>query len=319
MPIDPQARRILDAVALGGARGALPGTVAERRGEFQKLMQIGRMATSVAKVQERDVQGAAGNLRARVYSPASSPDAPLPCAIYFHGGGFVAGSLDTHDGLCRALAESAACRIVSVEYRLAPEHEFPAALDDAFAATVGVIERAADFRIDPGRVAVAGDSAGATLAALVTQLAVARGRPAIAAQLLLCPILDLAPTYPSRMTFASGYLVDRSAIERDFALYLNGKADASGPLVSPLRAPSLARLPPALIHSAEFDPFRDEAAAYAERLARARVAVSHTCHPGMIHNFLALGGVLSYGRRAIEAIGRELHRALFDEHPQLGT
>ena len=209
-----------------------------------------------------------------------------PGLVYFHGGGFVAGDLDTHDALCRSLAVGAGCRVVSVDYRLAPEHRFPAAVDDAVAATADVRNRARDLAIDPDRLAVGGDSAGGTLATLTAAALGAR----VALQLLLCPVLDAEPRTASRQVFRAGYLLDAAMMARDLGDYAPAGPDPADPRLSPLRAAALAGMPRALIHTAEFDPLRDEGALYAERLAAEGVSVAHRCHAGMIHPLLRPDG-----------------------------
>jgi len=273
-------------------------------------MQLGGMTVPVGGVENRTLPGPGGALHIRIYSPKDCAVLPLPGLVFFHGGGFVAGSLETHDDLCRVLTVAACCRVVSVDYRLAPEHTFPAAVEDACAATAAVAGNAQALGIDANRIAVGGDSAGGTLAAVVCQWAHDLGSLHIAAQLLLCPILEFAQEFPSRQTFAEGYLLDRVTIRHDLAQYLGDVADPADPQVSPLRAANLAGVPPTLIHTAEFDPFRDEGAAYAARLGEAKVAVQHTCHLGMIHGFYAMGGIISYARLTLEAIGKQLRHAL---------
>jgi acetyl esterase/lipase len=245
-----------------------------------------------------------------VYTPQNISADPSPALVFFHGGGFVAGSLDTHDAISRSMANAAGCRVLAVDYRLAPEHRFPAALDDGFAAVVHVTDRARDFGIDAERIAVGGDSAGATLAAIVCQMAAERGWPRLAAQLLICPIMDYAAQTPSRRSLGTGYLLDEMTLEHDLLHYLPEGVDRVDPRVSPLRATNLSGLPPTLIHTAEFDPLRDEGGAYAKRLIEAGVTTQHTCHAGMIHLFYVLGGVVPYARRAHEIIGTELRVAL---------
>jgi acetyl esterase/lipase len=248
-------------------------------------------------------------MRIRLYSP--TPAQTLPGLIYFHGGGLVAGSLDTHDSVARALACAGSVRVASVDYRLAPEHPFPAAVEDAMAAVAHISTHAADFGIDLDRLGVAGDSAGATLAAVACQAAARAGKPRLALQLLICPILDYSRGTPSKREFASGYLVDQATLDHDLMHYLpNDQTNPGNPLVSPLLAKDLGGMPPTLIHTAEFDPLRDEGRNYFERLAQAGNEVSYTCHPGMIHLFYALGSVIPYAHRALDQIGGEIRAAL---------
>ena len=234
----------------------------------------------------------------------------MPGFVFFHGGGMVAGSIDTHDAICAALAQTTGCRLVSVDYRLAPEHKFPAAIEDAITATRWVSEQAASLGIDAARLVVGGDSAGATLAAVVCQEALRNGGPAISAQCLICPVLDFEDTSPSREAFAENHLLDRLTLEADLADYLHADDDPADPRISPLRAVKFAGLPAAIIHTAEFDPMRDEGNAYAGKLVAAGVAVEHICHDGMIHNFHAMGAILPQGRLVLQQIGEQVRRTL---------
>ena len=230
--------------------------------------------------------------------------------MYFHGGGLVAGSVETHDGIARALASAGACRVVSVDYRLAPEHRFPAALDDAWAAVTHIAAHAAEFGIHGSRLGICGDSAGGTLAAATAQAIAKAGGPRLALQVLICPILDYRRSTASRRELASGYLVDQSTLDHDLLYYAPPGTDPANPRISPLRAPDVTGLPRTLIHTAEFDPLRDEGLDYFERLTRAHSVVSYTCHPGMIHLFYGLGAVIPYARTAFEQIGGEIRAAL---------
>lgn len=306
MSLDPRARRLLDMLALGGRLRAAPMSAAERRAGFAALMALARPPAVPGTVEDVRVQGAAGRLPARLYRPASGGDERGAGLVFFHGGGLVAGDLDTHDGLCRRLSAESGARIVAVAYRLAPEHRFPAAVEDAVMATRSVIGGAAGFGIDPARLGVGGDSAGATLATI----AAGAWRTALRVQLLLCPVLDLVTRRPSRLAYGEGFMLDQAVMDRDLADYLPPDQEAADPRVSPIFRGDLAGLPPALIHTAECDPLRDEGFAYAAALAAAGVVVRHTDHAGMIHHFLGLEGVLPAARPALAAIGAELRAGL---------
>jgi acetyl esterase/lipase len=307
MSLDPYAKRLLDMMAVASPKAGSRVTVEARRESFRKLMALSRSEAAVIGLNQT-IPGPAGPIPLRIYTPATTPRATLPALVFFHGGGLVAGNLDTHDALCRTLAEGLGAKVVAVDYRLAPEHPFPAAIEDSFAATQWVFKNAAELEIDHKRIAVGGDSGGGTLAAVVTLMAREAGGPKIAFQLLLCPVLDFGDESPSRREFAEGYLLDRTTMQTDLACYAPG--DVMDPRVSPLRALDLAGLPPAAIHTAEFDPLRDEGAAYAGRLADAGVAVSHTCHLGLIHHFYGLATVIPSAATAMDSICREARAAL---------
>ncbi len=311
MPLDPRVKRFLDALAAGKPPNALETTVEERRRGLAELMKLSGPETAVGRVEDRTLPGPGGQaLGVRIYTPLDARTNLLPGLIYFHGGGLVAGTVATHDSIGRTLASSGACRVVSVDYRLAPEHPFPAALDDALAAVTHIGAHAAEFGIDGRRLGICGDSAGGTLAAATAQTVARIGSPRLALQLLICPILDYSRSTDSRRDLASGYLVDQATLDHDLLHYVPPGTDPADPRISPLRADDVAGLPRTLIHTAEFDPLRDEGRDYFERLARAHAEVSYTCHPGMIHLFYGLGAVIPYARTAFEQIGGEIRAAL---------
>jgi acetyl esterase len=311
VPLDPRVKRFLDALAAGKPPNALETTVEERRRGLAELMKLAGPETAVDRVEDRTLPGPGGQaLGVRIYTPLDAKTNLLPGLIYFHGGGLVAGTVATHDSIGRTLASSGACRVVSVDYRLAPEHPFPAALDDALAAVTHISAHAAEFGIDGRRLGICGDSAGGTLAAATAQAVARIGSPRLALQLLICPILDYSRSTDSRRDLASGYLVDQATLDHDLLHYARPGTDPADPRISPLRAGDVAGLPRTLIHTAEFDPLRDEGRDYFERLARAHAEVSYTCHPGMIHLFYGLGAVIPYARTAFEQIGGEIRAAL---------
>jgi acetyl esterase len=311
MPLDPRARRFLDTLAAMNPPSALSLTVDERRGALAHLLSFCGQPESVGAIANLSLPGPAGPLAVRAYTPAgAAADALLPGLIYFHGGGLVAGTLDTHDGICRSLANASGCRVLSVDYRLAPEHPFPAAVADGCAATAWIGAHALELGVDPQRLGVCGDSAGATLAAVVCQLTSAAGQVRLACQFLLCPIMDFAAESDSRRVLAQGYLVDRDTLEHDLKHYLTVDADRADPRVSPLRAPDVRHLPPTAIHTAEFDPLRDEGEAYAERLRNAGVVTIYRCHPGMIHLFYGMRGLIAYAGAAFGLMGADIRQLL---------
>jgi acetyl esterase/lipase len=224
----------------------------------------------------------------------------------------VAGSVQTHDGIARALADAGHCRVASIDYRLAPEHPFPAAMEDALAAVRHVAACGHEFGIDAERLGICGDSAGGTLAAAAAQTLARCGGPSLALQLLICPILDYSRSTGSRRDFATGYLLDQATLDGDLRHYLpaDGSVDPSHPWVSPLCTEPLPRLPPTFIHTAEFDPLRDEARYYVKRLMESGSRVTYTCHSGMIHLFYGLGALVPYARAALEQMGGEIRQAL---------
>jgi acetyl esterase len=230
--------------------------------------------------------------------------------VYYHGGGWVLGDLETHDATCRRLANASDCIVVAVDYRLAPEHKFPAAVEDCYAAALWAAENAASLGVDAARVAVAGDSAGGNLAAVVSLLAKQRGGPPLAHQALIYPVTDFDFQRPSYQENAEGYLLTRQAMEWFWRQYLNDDAEGADPLASPLRAPDLRGLPPATVITAEYDPLRDEGEVYAERLAQAGVPTTCVRYLGQIHGFISLEHLLPAGRQALLALGATLRAAL---------
>jgi acetyl esterase len=249
----------------------------------------------------------AGTIPVRLYHPAGK--APLPVFVYFHGGGWVIGDIESSDGLCRALCNAVHCIVMSVDYRLAPEHPFPAAVDDSYQAVLWASENAATFGGDPSRIAVGGDSAGGNLAAVVAQIARDRGQPALRYQLLVYPVTDAACDTPSYNNNAEGYFLTKDAMHWFWTHYLGRNVDLSNPLASPLRAHNFGGLPPALVITAEFDPLRDEGEAYADRLKSAGVPVQLTRYEGMIHGFFTMAGILDSGKKAVEQATSALRTA----------
>jgi acetyl esterase len=309
MPLDPLAKRLLVMMAASAPAARTRPSPSERRQSLAKLMQFSRADAEVTTT-DGTLSGPGGAIGYRLYVPAAAASETAPGLVFFHGGGMVAGSIETHDRIAAALADATGCRLISVDYRLAPEHKFPAAVDDAIAATEYVARNAQIFGIDAERLVVGGDSAGATLAAVVCQHAQRHAGLAISAQLLICPVLDFEDTSPSREAFAEHHLIDRTTLQADLADYLPDDADPADPRISPLRALNLKGLPTAIIHTAEFDPMRDEGNAYARRLLAAGVSVEHVCHDGMIHNFHAMGAVLPQAKLILSQIGEQVRRAV---------
>lgn len=304
--MDPQVRAFL-AVANAQKQPSIETLpVAEARRQFASLQPIFLPFVEVARVANTTtVQG----VPLRSYHPLTAPAAPLPGIVYFHGGGWVLGDLDTHDTLCRHLANAAGAIVIAVDYRRAPEHPFPAALDDAFAAAQHVADHATVFGVDRARLAVAGDSAGGNLAAAVALKARAARGPRLAFQCLLYPVLDCACDTPSYAEFAVGYGLTRAKMQFFGRSYL-GQCDAADPFISPLRAADLSALPPALVVTAEYDVLRDEGQAYAKRLATSGVPVESWQVEGVIHAFIHYGGVIERGQSVLREVGERLRRVL---------
>jgi acetyl esterase/lipase len=310
MPLDPRAQRLLTMLTAALPAERQRPTPAERRQSLAKLMLLARADMSAEVTSDGTFRGPAGELRYRHYAPRDQARDILPGFVFFHGGGMVAGSIETHDRVAAALAIATGCRLVSIDYRLAPEHKFPAAIEDSIAAVNFVAHNAATLGIDASRLVVGGDSAGATLATSVCQHARQNDGPAIALQCLICPVLDCVGGSPSREAFADNPLIDRRTLHADLSDYLPEGADLTDPRISPLHAQDLAGLPPAIVHTAEFDPVRDEGDAYAKRLAAAGVAVEHICHDGMVHNFHAMGAVLPQAALVLTRIGEQVRQML---------
>jgi acetyl esterase len=293
--LDPQARALLDQLAALGAPPVSQQTPEQARIGFAALAAVGGAPEAPVPTEDHRIPGPAGEIPVRIYRPESA--GPLPVVMYFHGGGWVIGDIASHDTICHRLAGGVPAVVVSVEYRLAPEHRFPAAVEDSDAAVRWVGEHAPAFGGDPTRLVVAGDSAGGTLATVAARHARDAGGPPIAFQLLLYPATDMTCSLPSHIENGSGYLLDTDTMSWFIDHYL-GDADRRDPDASPLFAPDLAGLPPALVVTAGFDPLRDEGEAYAERLEHAGVPVTISRYEGMFHGFYGLDPVLDAATRA---------------------
>ncbi|CAA9277067.1 MAG: Alpha/beta hydrolase fold-3 [uncultured Corynebacteriales bacterium] len=305
MPLDPQVEAMRARRSAEGHTPLYAMTLEQARAEdLASIRAAGGTPEPVASVDDLEIPGPGGPLPVRVYRPAAA--GPLPALVYFFGGGWTLGTIDTADGICRALTNAAGCATVAVGYRLAPEHKFPAAVHDCLA---GLRWAAAAPGIDPDRVAVGGDSAGGNLAAAVTLLARDAG-PRIAHQLLVYPNTEHGADTPSVRAGVDPLLFNRTSVDWYWNHYLADPADGADPLASPLRAPDLSGLPPATVITAEYDPLRDEGEAYAARLAEAGVPVTLRRFDGMIHGFFAMSGQLDQGREAVGWAADRLRAAL---------
>jgi acetyl esterase len=307
MPLHPQTRALLDQLSAAGSFEPSQLSVAEFRNLYSQMSLPGS-PQPVGAVEDRTLPGPGGAVPVRVYRPEGA--GPFPAIAYFHGGGFVIGSLDTHDGTCRALCNASGCMVVSVDYRLAPEHRFPAAPEDCYAALRFLGERGAEIGADPRRLAVAGDSAGGNLAAVTALLARERRGPPLRFQLLVYPVADRRFDTPSYRDNGEGYFLTTQTMRWFWEQYLDSAAQGDDPLASPLRAKELAGLPQALVITAEFDPLRDEGEAYAARLREAGVLTELRRYDGQIHGFFSMFDVLEDGRAAVQHAGAVLRAAL---------
>jgi acetyl esterase len=311
MPLHSQCKAFLDMLAAAGGPGLHELPLDEARKVPYQMIELGGPEEPVAQVSTSIVPGPV-DIPVRVYRPSLAQD--LPALVFFHGGGFVICNLDTHDRACRMLANASGSVVVSVDYRLAPEHKFPAAVEDAFAATRYVAEHPSEFGVDPGRIVVGGDSAGGNLAAVVALMARDRGGPSLKFQLLIYPLTDFEDQSPSMRQYDQDHFLTREAMTW-FADSYVAPADRRSPYASPHHAQDHSRLPPALIITAECDPLRDQGEAYAEKLRRAGVPVTHKRYDGMIHPFVSLAGIVDDGRTAIQECATAVRQALTARAP----
>ena len=306
MPLDPQAQAFLDPLNRAGPLDVSTLSAEQARSLFTELgepTQGGpRMASS-----EREIPGPGGPLRLRLYTPPG--EGPFPMLAYFHGGGFVLGLNTGHDWIARGLSHNAGCIVSLVDYRLAPEAPFPAAPEDAFATLMWMVEHAAEIGGDPKRIAVAGDSAGGNLAAVVSLMARDRGTPSIDHQLLIYPVTDHSFETRSYQENAEGYLLTRDLMRWFWDHYLADAAQGRDPLASPLRASDLSQLPPATVITAEYDPLRDEGEAYAKRLLSAGTPTRLTRYSGIIHGFLTMPALFTQAQQVLDQSTRALRES----------
>ena len=305
--LDPQVRATLEELARLGLPpiNTIPPTQARQQYRDTRAL-LRPPAPALAQVINVHTGADAGSVPLRVYRPA---EGILPALVFFHGGGYVVGDLDTHDVVCRQLAAQSGVAVIAIDYRLAPEHPFPTAIDDAWAATKWIAAHATDLRVDASRLAVGGDSAGGCLAAVVALMARDAGGPTLRHQVLIYPVTDLSVDEPSPND-GVGYGLTRDLMRWYAAQYAPAREHRLDWRTSPLLAPSVDRVPPALVITAAVDPLRDEGEAYARRLEAAGVAVDYLCLGGMIHGFLTMGGRIDTANRTVSIVAATLAQAL---------
>jgi acetyl esterase len=313
MALHPQCKAFLDMLAAAGGPPLESLPLDEARKVPYMMIDAGGPEEPVAQVDTRIIPGPAQPLPVRVYRPSLAQD--LPALVYFHGGGFVICNLDTHDRLCRNLANASGSVVVSVDYRLAPEHKFPAAAEDAYAATRYVAEHAGDFGVDAHRIAVGGDSAGGNLATVVALMARDRGGPTLKFQLLIYPVVDFDDDSPSMREYGQNHFLTHESMAWFAASYFATAADRRAPYASPWYASDLRGLPAAMVMTAECDPLCDQGEAYARKLQSAGVAVEVKRYDGMIHPFISLAGIVDGGRTAIADAASAVRQALTANAP----
>jgi len=305
---DPQVQAVLDKMAAAGVLH--PTSVEEAQRAYRFYAQFAGPPEHVFRVQDRKIDGPIGPIPIRIY--ASRDADRLPVFVFFHGGGFVAGDLNTEDSPLRALTNRCDCLIVSVSYRLAPQFHYPAATEDAYAATMWVADHAAEINADPERIAVGGEGAGGNLAAVVILMARDRHGPHLTYQVLISPILDAMVTTYSWVQSADPTLTTEAMVAK-WAVYVPPNADQQHPYVSPMNEKNLQDLPPALLIAGSSDPIRDEVQEYARELSDSGVQVRLVRYPNMIHGFFLMAGELDASKQAIDTVGNSLKQAFYHQ------
>ena len=310
--LHPQTRALLDLIESRQIPPTHTLSVADARAYYRDRRSVTQPAPAeVAQVHELQAGGPHGSIPLRLYRPLGSAETEtLPVLVYYHGGGWTIGDLDTHDSLCRELANGAGCAVISIDYRMGPEHRFPAAVDDCLAATRWVHANAEALHLDAARLAVGGDSAGGNLAAVISIAARESGDLPIAFQLLIYPATDQHRTAASHAENAQGYLLTTDTMDYFTGHYIADAAQYEDWRASPLLHENLANLPPALVLTAGFDPLRDEGKAYAERLTAAGNQASYVCFDRQIHGFITMGRLIDEANTAVGLCAAELRRAL---------
>jgi acetyl esterase len=308
MPLDPQAQKVVDTIAALNLKPIKDSTPAEARESMRTRTAALGPVEEVPAVADHRVPVDGGEITVRLYAPAGV--GPHPVLVFYHGGGWVIGDLYTHDGLCRSIVNAAGCAVASVDYRLAPEFKFPVAVDDSYAALKWVAANGARLGLDSARLAVGGDSAGGNLAAVMAMLARDRHGPRILLQVLVYPVTNYDFGTASYTENATGYVLTTEDMRWFWRHYLSREGQGQEVTASPIRAKSLADLPPALVMTAGCDPLRDEGEAYAARLRDAGVPVTLTQYPGMFHGFLRMTRILDQARAARDEVATALRKAL---------
>jgi acetyl esterase/lipase len=312
---DPQIKALLAKIQEAGAPPLNTLTPTQAR-EIKNpaFIEFGGPPVEISNVEDLCIPGPSGEIPIRIYRPEGN--GPFPVLVYFHGGGWVICNLDTHDSLCRHLSNRASCVVVSVDYRLAPEHKFPAAVEDAYAATLWTAENSGSIQVDPDRIAVGGDSAGGNLATVISLMAKDRGVPGLVFQLLVYPVTDLSSMDNSTYReHGRDYILTKDSMVYYGSHYVAREEDALNPYASPLLAEDLSGLPPALVITAELDVLRGEGEEYANRLREAGVPVRYSCYKGMIHAFFSMTGIVDRTMDAVDEAAAALRSAFGESMP----
>ncbi|MBV9330432.1 MAG: alpha/beta hydrolase [Alphaproteobacteria bacterium] len=312
MALDPVLKAFLDQMAAVPGPKMWESSPTEGRTAFAGLLDlVGPKGVPIGRSENVTAPGPAGPIPLRIYTPVAAGAEALPALVYFHGGGFVIGDLDTHDGICRLIANESGCRVVAVHYRLAPEHKYPAAPEDAFAATSWIAANASKLAIDANRIGVGGDSAGGALAATVAQMAKAQSTPKISFQLLMFPVTQIGSETSSLREYSVGYFLERKTLDWFYAHYLPDGVDPKADTrISPLRSSDFEGLPPAYIMLGGFDPLHDEGASYAQKLRDAGVQVTVADYREMVHCFVYLQTILPQAHDALIAAAAAVRKGL---------
>ena len=317
MPLDPDAQLVIDMIRAAGRPPFETLTPAEARQAYSNSRKVLQPpAQDVAEMRDLTAPGPAGDIPLRTYRGlCTDPAEKLPALVYFHGGGWLLGDLDSHDGVCRRFANAARCRVVSVDYRMAPEHKFPASVEDSAAATRWVMTNAASLGIDDSRVAVGGDSAGGNLAAVMALMARDGGLPPVVFQLLIYPATDMRMVTTSSQTVSDGVPLTSATMRWFIDHYMSSAQDENDWRASPLRAADLSGTAQALVLTCAYDPLCDEGIAYAQRLAREGVRVTQMHFSDQPHGFMSMGRIIRTADVAIDMMGAVLKKVLWPPGP----